>query len=199
MHERLSSLTDWIDAQEAKDNAALHRKEEVAKKVYMSIRMFKISSMDMVEELDQEELDKARSSIAEEIQTWVRQASTDIHRILGEKAARAAQMLRENGKLTPRNLSPLFEAFDAFSAADFTGKSPFRQTIDQIRSRFLVSKEGQENLELTADAINSSAAAQNNFRSLLDTVGSLALEETADQAGLRALSADEDFKRFVDV
>lgn len=195
---RQKELDGWLSTQRAKNRSFYPTVAELKGKFELSWRMFTISALEGINELDAGEVLEAQARLREDLQAWVRTASGQIHQALGEAAANAKGLLEKNGKLTPRNLAPLFNAFENFLSVDFTGKSTFRDTIEEIKKRFLVSNpDGSYNLAMMTENLDSG----NNraaFESLLSTMSDLAVEETAEQAGIRSLHRT-DFGRLVEL
>lgn len=196
---REEELQEWLVKQRASNLSFYPRDvEELRKKFSFGWRMFQVSSLDGVDNLDVEEVRRAQEQLKADLQGWVRTAASAMHQALGEAAANAKNMLEKNGKLTPRNLQPLFNAFENFLMVDFTGQSTFRQTIDTIKSRFLMrNPDGSYNLPLMAENMGSEQSRA-EFGNLLSTMSDLALEETADKAGIRSLNSTE-FGRLVEL
>lgn len=196
--ERRKELDSWLKTQGLKNKSFYPTIAELKRKFDFSWRMFTISALEGINELDVAEVQAAQARLREDLQAWVRTATASVHQALGEAAANAKGLLEKNGKLTPRNLSPLFNAFESFLSVDFTGKSTFRETIEEIKKRFLVSNpDGTYNLAMMVENIDN-AAGRNEFQSLLSTMSDLAVAETAEQAGIRSLHRT-DFGRMIEV
>lgn len=201
--QKLSQLAAWRE-QQAITNRNLYPSESDLPTLFrFTWRMFKISPTAGFEELNQlsqAELAEAQEMLKADLRSWVRSASADLHRALGEAALNASSMLQKHKKLTPRNLKPLFDAFETFKAVDFTGISDFRRVIDEIRGRFIqVDPTGSVDFERTAEAINGSDMGQQAFRDLLNNIAGLAEDQVAEEAGLRAIAQTGDFSRVVEV
>lgn len=198
---RQKELTEWLHNQKVLNRSLYPKTEDVKGMFRFEWRMFRVSAMSGVEEmsaLQQTEIIEAREALRRDLQQWVRRAATEMHRTLGEAALNASSLLEKNGKLTARNMKPLFDAFDSFKAIDFTGASTFQQLVDQIRSQFGVTTGGAVNYELTASNISNTEAGMSQFRELLTQVSNLASEDVAEKAGLAAINQVGEFRRFID-
>lgn len=191
-------LANWEEERKKLNRSLYPDVSELRGKFQFEWRMFKLSPLEGVERLttlDAQALLEEQRRIRADLGQWVREASVMMHRELGEAAANAKRMLEEHGKLNPRNLRPLFEAFETFNAVNFAGPSQFKDTIESIRARYLQrTGAGETDWELTANIVNES---KEEMRSLLDTISGLAVEETAKQAGVRSVRAG-DFGRVID-
>lgn len=198
--ERALALSEWKEQQRAKNWALYPKSSEIASRFTFMWRMFKVSPVQGVEQmntLDQQQLAEVQETLQREVSNWARTASTQVHQALGAAAENAQSMLVANGKLNPRSLRPLFEAFEQFRAIEFSGTSNFNETIDNIRRQFLVTgSDGSADYQATADRINSNTGALSD---LLSTIGNLALDQVAEEAGIQALQRTGEFGRFVDL
>jgi hypothetical protein len=195
-------LTSWLEQQKLNDRNLYPPAESLRQVFHFEWRMFKISALSGMEEmssLSQDALLEAQTQLRQDLQHWVRSASVEMHRALGEAAANSLTMLTEKGKLNPRNLKPLFDAFDTFKAIDFTGASNFREVVDRMRSTFgLLDAQGNLDYEQIAFNINNTAG-MDTFRSLLTKISELAVDQVAETAGLDALRSVGEFKRVIEV
>jgi hypothetical protein len=200
---RQPELRDWLEMQRLQHRRLYPQVDELPSMFHFSWRMFKVSAMEGLEEmnsLQQDELVAARDALKADLQSWVKTATADMHKALGEAAAQAKNLLEKQGKLNPKNLRPLFEAFETFNAIDFTGSSDWRKQVDSARERFIKrDSDGNINFELTSEAINGTHFATTEFKSLLNSIGSLAIAQVAEEAGKAAISRVGAFKRFVEV
>lgn len=200
--EKRAELELWLEQQKLQHRNLYPPVTELPGMFHFSWRMFKISAMEGLEEmntLQQEELLAAQQALKADLQSWVRTATADMHRSLGEAAAQAKSLLEKNGKLHPKNLRPLFEAFETFNAIDFTGSSDWRKQINDAREKYVYREaDGSINFERTSEAIHGSTFATNEFKELLKSIGSLAVQQVADEAGKAAISKGA-FRRFVEV
>jgi len=192
-------LNEWKEAQKAHNRSLYPAVTELRQRFAFEWRMFKMSPLEGVEALstlDAQALLEEQTRIRADLTRWVSEASVMMHKELGEAAAQAKRLLEENGKLNPRNLRPLFEAFETFNAVNFAGPSQFQATIDAIRQRYLRrTGAGEEDWKLTADTVNGSTE---EMRALLSTISELAVGETADQAGVTTVRAGS-FGRVIDM
>lgn len=200
---RQPELVEWLEKQKLQHRMMYPGVDELPSMFHFSWRMFKVSAMEGLEEmntLQQDELLAARESLKNDLQNWVKTATADMHKALGEAAAQAQSLLEKQGKLNPKNLRPLFEAFETFNAIDFTGSSDWRKQVDSARERFIKrDADGTINFELTSEAINGTNFATTEFRNLLGSIGSLAVQQVAEEAGRAAISRVGAFRRFVEV
>lgn len=191
-------LSQWLAYQRSKNVGFYPTEGELIKKFDFSWRMFTISALEGINELDVEEVQEAQERLRADLQAWVRTAAASMHQVLGEAAANAKGLLEKNGKLTPRNLTPLFNAFENFLSVDFTGKSTFRDTIEEIKKRFLVSnQDGSYNLAMMTENLGSDRS-RSEFGGLLAAMSELAVSEVAEQAGIRSLH-QTDFARMIEL
>lgn len=201
--ERRTELNLWLEQQKIQHRLLYPEIDKLADMFHFSWRVFKVSVEDGLGEmntLSQDELIVARDELKADLQKWVRNSTADMHQALGEAAAQAKNMLEKQGKLNPKNLRPLFEAFETFNAIDFTGSSDWRKQVDQARERFIKRDvDGSINFDLTAEAINGTSFATTEFKSLLGAIGSLAVQQVAEEAGKTAVSRVGAFRRFVEV
>ena len=197
---RRRELADWLSEQQRKNEKLYPKAEEIRFKFIFTWRMFKISAVDGVEQMntmDQTQLVEAQNMVHEEMRRWAREASAEVHQAFGRAAANAQDLLTRHGRLTARNLRPLFEAFEQFRALEFSGTSDFNTMIDQIRRQFLVTgADGSADYAATAERVNGNTAALSD---LLNSIGGLAVDEVAAEAGIRSLQRAGEFGRFVEI
>jgi hypothetical protein len=195
---RQEELIVWLAAQKKANESFYPAVDKLREKFSFNWRMFRISALDGIEDLDTVEVQRAQNQLRDELQSWVRAAAGTMHQALGEAAQNAKNMLEKNGKLTPRNLTPLFNAFESFLSVDFTGKSTFRSTIDTIKRQFLIQNpDGTYNLSQMSENIGVEAHRQ-AFTQLLGTMSELAVQDSAEAAGIETLSVS-DFGRMIDL
>lgn len=201
-NEKKARLDSWLEQQKAINQSLYPNVEEVKGLFSFQWRMFKVSGLSGGEEmstLDAQALLRAQQQVRQDLENWVRQAATEMHRTLGEAAANAKRLLEKNDKLNPRNIKPLFDAFETFNAIDFTGASTVHQTIERIKQTFGRQRpDGTVDMELTNDAIHGTYHSMNEFKSLLGTLSTMAVNAVAEEAGIRALSVGE-FRRVVEL
>lgn len=198
LQERREELLRWLSEQMTMNNGFYPAVDQLRLKFSFSWRMFTISALQGINELDVAEVREAQERLRADLQSWVRSATASMHQALGEASANAKAILEKHGKLTAINLKPLFNAFESFLMVDFTGQSTFRETIETIKKRFLVSNpDGTYNLTAMAESM-SSEVSKAEFNDLLSKMGELAVEDTAAQAGILSLSRT-DFGRMVEL
>lgn len=192
---RKKELDIWLANQQRLNKSFYPSVEELKRRFAFTWRMFTITAIQGINELEAEEVIEAQNKLKEDLQAWVRSATGAMHQALGEAAKNAMDLLKKNGKLTPRNLAPLFNSFENFLSVDFTGKSSFRETIEEIKRRFLIQNpDGSYNLSMMTENIT---ARTSDFQGLVSVIGELAVEETATQAGINSLTNTE-FGRMVE-
>jgi hypothetical protein len=191
----------WLEKQRHQNKELYPHEREIGGHFKFVWRMFRVTGVGVneMDDVAQTEYVAAQEQLRRDLQLWVRDATTEMHRTLGAAALNAKQLLEKNGKLDPRNLRPLFAAFESFQAVEFTGSSSFQRTIEEIRSRFAHTLDGEIDLNLTAFSLTESADSRGAFTELLGSVARLAEEDVARQAGIRALSGAGEFARVLDV
>lgn len=193
------TLKKWLKDQHAQHLGLYPEQKDLPAKYYISWRMFRVNPLDetaatMMKEEDAEFLVKQQEQLKQDLEMWVKDKAAEMHKKLGEAAKQAQQLLAENGKLNPKNLKPLFAAFEEFEAIDFAG-SDFEKAIEDVKKKYLVAAaDGEPDFKTTAEAVNASTA---EFEGLLATFSELAVEEVAKKAGAVAL-ANSEFKRVVE-
>jgi hypothetical protein len=197
-----AKLTSWLEQQKINNRNLYPLAEQLPELFKFQWRVFKLSAPTGLEEmstLDQRMLAEAQQALQRDLQLWVRTASMEMHRALGEAAANALQMLDKNKKLNPRNLKPLFDAFETFKAVDFTGASSFQEVVANIKSTFgIIDAQGNLDYERIADQV-SNTQSMSTFRGLLAKVSELATDQVAETAGIEALRSVGEFKRIIEV
>lgn len=203
LEKKEKELDQWMELQRINNRMMYPDRAALPALFKFQWRMFKISPADGFAELDkasQEDLAHAQVQLKQELRNWVKEASADIHRTLGEAAANAASILASSGKLNARSIKPLFDAFDTFSSVDFAGSSDFRRVIDDIRKRFgQNNRDGLLNYSRTADAVNESDVGKQAFTALLKNVAALAEDTVAAEAGIKAVAQAGEFGRVLDI
>lgn len=194
-HEKFLELEKW-EVEQKRINRNLYPDVNTLKQRYaFEWRLFRVNAMDGVEmmsQLQQTELADAQRQIRADYSNWVRQASAELHRELGEACAQAQRILETNGRISARSLKPLFDAFETFQAVSFSEGSEFQRSIDRIRQ--LYAARGTD-LQETAAAVNESPE---ELRRLLGTLSSLAVDRVAEEAGIKAVQAGA-FARLLEV
>lgn len=192
------TLKNWLKTQHSQHVDLYPPKDQLLAKYYVSWTMFKVGQLDQTaaEEFQEAAADffqEQQEKLKQSMIIWVKEKAVEMHKKLGEAAANAKALLAENGKLNPKNLKPLFAAFEEFKSIDFAGSS-FAPVIEGIEKKFLVGANGVD-FEDVATAVNGSA---DEFSNLLSSMADLAVEEVAAKAGAVSL-ANSDFKRIVEV
>ena len=194
-HAKLTELNEYYEHQQKKNRTLYPDVDTLRQKFNFGWRMFGITDVQMLGGLTEKQIEEANNLLQSQLSQWVQEATFDMHRTLGEVAVQVKVMLEKQGKLNPKNLKPLFDAFETFQAIDFTGASSTRNIINDIRRRFQAGNETDIDYAATAAAVNESSAA---FNELLGTVGRLAVDDVARQAGVHALRASGRFARVLD-
>jgi hypothetical protein len=193
-------LKEWMEEQRRLNKSMYLEVEELQRRFVFEWRMFKVSPLEGMEQmssLEQQDLAEAQARIREDLQRWVREVSVEMHKALGNAAANAKRLLEQQGKLNPKNLKPLFDAFDSFKAINFTGAGDFQAVIDQIKGKYLVTDgAGSADYQATATHVNGSPE---DLSALLAAVSNLAVDQVAEEAGIAAIRNAGEFSRFVDV
>ncbi len=195
-------LSDWLQNQRNNNQKLYPPVEDVREMFTFKWSIFKINGLDGGEEmstLDPADLKSAQNQIKSDLQKWVQQASIEMHQALGAAAANAARLLQKNDKLDPRNLRPLFEAFETFKAIDFTGSSDFLKVIDSIKQQFGRKKpDGSYDMELTSQNLKDSPSGMTQFKDLIESLGKLATSDVAEKAGIQAINSST-FRRMIEI
>lgn len=202
LEKKKSELGQWLSSQEFENRSMFPSKDKLQSMFRFGWTLFKINALDGVSALSAMEEDavlEAQAKLKEEMKVWVKQSMTAIHKSLGEAAAHTKAILEKNGKLQPKNLKPLFEAFEVFRSLDFTGNSDFQMILKDVEDKFFVKKGSNVEFDSSADSINSSDESIAELKGLLGTISSLAIEETAELAGVEAINKVGEFKRLIEV
>jgi hypothetical protein len=191
-HNEWFRLKEWIDGQKQLNRSLYPTVEELRKKFYFRWRTFKISPM------QGDEYAAINKEIDKDLVAWTKSTVAQIHKQLGERALATKEILEKSGKLNPRNLRPLLDAFLEFVSLDFTGSSKFRQVILDARERFFKKgPSGEIDYELTADMLNGNDSAKAELAQLLSKLGGLSSQPVAEKVGNDTLSASDAFRRLV--
>jgi Protein of unknown function (DUF3150) len=197
--EKQQELDAWLESQRKVNRELYPPIEELRSRFAFEWRMYQINVTEgeqAISALDPEEVLAEQNRLRRDLNRWVSDVAVAMHRELGQAAANARRILEENGKLNPKNLRPLFEAFETFNAVNFAGPSQFQGMIESIRMRYLRrTGAGDTDWSLTADTVNS---ASGEMSTLLGTIAELAVEETAEKAGVRTVRAGS-FGRVLDL
>ena len=195
-------LDSWVAAQKLENRSLYPSADSLPKMFSFEWRMFKVSGltgMESMSSLQADDLLNAQNQLREDLQKWVRSAAVEMHKSLGDAAANALNLLNKNDKMQPRNLKPLFNAFETFKAVDFTGASSFQEVIDRMRSTFgVIDTQGELDYDRIADNLNNGPGME-SFRKLLEKVSTLAVDKVAEEAGLNSLRSVGDLKRVIEV
>ena len=192
----------WLEEQYLYNKSIFPPLDEVKDRFGFGWRMYKVNAVDGLSTMgavEQEAVLEAQKKLQQEMKAWVKEASAALHKKLGEAAAHTAEMLKKQGKLNPKNLKPLFDAFEEFKAVDFTGSSDFRDKIDKITKGFLVTKDGQADMATTAASVNNTEAGMAAFKQVLGEISALAVDAVAEEAGMKSLTKVGEFKRMVEI
>jgi hypothetical protein len=193
-------LKKWLSDQQKRHAELYPKKEDLLAKYAVSWTMFRVDALgdsvaSLIDETDAAMIMAHQEKLQKDMQMWVKTKAAEMHQVIGEAALKAKDLLAENGKLNPKNLKPLFAAFEQFKAVDFAGSS-FEQVIEDIEKKFLVSDpNGELDFKAVAEGVNNNTDA---FSQLLSEVSQLAVEDVAQKAGAVALSGS-DFKRVVEI
>jgi len=194
-------LAGWLQQKYAEHRSAYPTRDDLRSRFRFEWRMFNIEPSSGIQGAtteQQEEMIRARESLRQEMNEWVRQATAEMHRTLGEAAMNAHDLLVRNGKLNPKNLKPLFEAFEAFRAMDFTGASEFQAVVDRARAAFVMNPDGTVDYKHSSEEF-ADEAHRDSFRNLLTEMGRLSQEAVAEEAGIKAIQRSGSFARVVDI
>lgn len=193
-------LKQWLKTQHKNHVELFPKKEELLQKYYVRWSMFRVNALEdtaatMLTDVEADFFAQQQAELKSKMTAWVKEKAASMHKKLGEAAANAQQQLAANGKLNPKNLKPLFDAFEEFSYVDFAGSS-FQKVIDDVSKKYLaMDQKGDIDFKTVANQVNGSA---DEFSNLLATIGELAMDQVAEKAGLAALDGSE-FKRIVEV
>lgn len=192
-----TTLDEWLKVEKESNESKYPDVSSLQARFRFDWHIFKISQFNGDgTTLSQEQVEEAQRRLQNELRNWIREATASMHQTLGEAALQAKNLLQKHGRLNPRSLKPLFDAFETFKAIDFTGASDMQQVIDQAKSRFGIVQNGEINYEATAEYLSSGGGAE--FGQLLDTMSQLAVTDTAQKAGLAAISRAGRFARVIE-
>lgn len=186
--EELDEIDGWLTNQFVRNEQAFLDVEKLKEKFKFEWRMFQISSSDSLEGVSADQALEAQKKLQADLQSWVAETAVIMHQTLGEAAANAKALLEKQGKLNPKNLKPLFDAFEAFKSIDFA-ESDLQKTLDDIKKQYAyLNKENTGiDYETTASMLNDSPDAKQNLKDLLASLGKYALEDVAMEAGKETL------------
>lgn len=198
LKEKSQEVEEWLDRKIREVGNLCPPKSKIRERFGMVWNLFQITGVE--DEmgktlLDVDDIVEQRNQQLSQMRGWMQGVMKDAHQKLGEAAANASKMLKDHKKLTPRNLKPLFDVFEQFKSLDITGRSDFNRVLEEARTRYLSrDSNGDVDWDLTAASING---ASGQFSELLGSIGSLAVDEVAEKAGISTLSND-DLGRFVE-
>jgi hypothetical protein len=189
-------LKIWLAQQHAQHIELYPAKKDLLAKYGVAWRMFKVNPLgdadaELLNDEDAQVIVEQQKKLKEDMEAWVKQKAVEMHKKLGQAAAQAKKMLAENGKLNPKNLKPLFSAFEEFQAVDFAG-SAFASSVQGIKAKYLGKGATMQDV---AASVNASSE---QFDELLSTLSDLAVDAVAQKAGVTAL-ANSEFQRVVEV
>ena len=95
--------------------------------------MFKVSSANSLNGISAEDALEASQKLQQDLQGWIHETAILMHKTLGEAAAHAKDLLEKQGKLNPKNLKPLFDAFEVFKSIDFAWVQTYRSNWEAIK------------------------------------------------------------------
>lgn len=195
----IDMINGWRAKQYLKNEEAFPGTSEDLKfKFKFEWRMFKVSAADSLGQVSADQAIEMHKKLQGDLQQWVAETATLMHQTLGEAAAHAKELLEKQGKLNPKNLKPLFDAFESFKAIDFGGSDLGKQ-LDNIKEKYAFVKDGKIDYEKSAAGVNSSSMALETFQELLKSLGKYAVEDVAKEAGTVALSKITTYTRTMDV
>jgi gas vesicle protein len=188
------AMKQWLKEAHQKHVSLYPKKDDLLAKYYVSWAMFKVNALEdtaatMLSEEEAEFFAEQQKELKDKLTGWVKEKAAAMHKKLGEAAANAQKLLADNGKLNPKNLKPLFDAFEEFTSVDFAGSS-FQTVIGDIEKKYLGG-----DMKAVAEKVNSGT---DEFSSLLATISDLAMDQVAQKAGFLALDGSE-FKRVVEI
>lgn len=194
-------LQTWLKKQHEQHLALYPERKDLLTKYYVTWSMFKVNPLDQtaaeaMKEEDAEFITQQQAQLKASMEKWVKEKAVEMHKKLGEAAAQAQALLADNGKLNPKNLKPLFAAFEEFSAIDITGSS-FEAVIEDIKKTYVPAGSSDDDMDFKAlaESVNNN---KDEFTGLLNTLAALAIDEVATKAGASALGSS-DFKRIVEI
>lgn len=195
--DALDEVDVWLARQFQRNDAAFPKVEILGEKFRFEWRMFKVSTADSLAIISADQAIEAHKKLQGDLQEWVHETAMMMHKTLGEAAAHANELLEKQGKLNPKNLKPLFDAFEAFKAIDFAG-SDVQQKLDDIKKQYAYVSGGKIDYEASANAINADVHAMSGLKNLLSNLGQFAVEDVAKEAGEKALSKITGYGRVMD-
>ena len=127
--------------------------------------------------------------IKKEMANWVKSLGKQLHQQIGAAAKNAIELLEKQGKLHPKNLKPLFDAFEKFKSVDFAG-SGWSIIINKLEKEYLVLDAGEDEADFKSmvDKVNDTQEA---FTEMLEEIAGLATESAAEYAAHASLEKTE--------
>lgn len=191
-----AAIDNWLANQIVKNDNSYPDPDILPEKFKFEWRMFKVSPVDAVVNLSPQEALQAHQKLQDDLLEWIKETSMMMHKALGAAAAKANKMLTEQGKLNPKNLKPLFDAFEMFKAIDF-GDSDVQNQIDNIKKAYAYVSDGKVDYEKSANMLNTSELSKEKLANLLETMGKLAVDEVAIEAAKQTVLKIEKSKRVL--
>lgn len=185
-----AELKAWLEDQHKKNLASYPPAAELRGKFRFEWAMFTVSAASAVSDMEAEEVARAQKVLNQNLSRWVQETLRDVHQAVGEAANNASQILQRHGRLTERNLRPLFEAFEAFNSVNFIGSENIQRLLDQVKQQYA-----------NADGSPAVEVVENNeqLRGLLNQIGRLAVQQVAQEVTQDALSKSDVFGRVLDL
>jgi len=196
--EAEDAIKDWRDRQYQKNKNAFPTEDKLQEKFRFEWRLFKVSAADSLTAVSPEQALEAHKKLQGDLQEWIQETAVLMHKALGEAAAHANELLKKQGKLNPKNLKPLFDAFETFKALDF-GKSDITKVLDDLKQKYAYLSDGKIDFEKSAAGINSTEAAKEGLKEVLASLSEFAIDEIAEEKGQEAMVNLTEYKRTVTV
>jgi hypothetical protein len=198
--EKKYEIDAWVKKQYLKNEESFLDIDELKSKFRFEWRMFKISAADSLSKVSADQAIEAHKKLQSDLQEWVAETAALMHKTLGEAAKHAKELLEKQGKLNPKNLKPLFDAFAVFKSLDFTN-SDVQKTLDDIKEKYAYTLSDKDGIDYEASAtmLNNNPNAMSNLKELLETIGKYALDDIAKEAGQAALAKITGYSRVMDV
>lgn len=196
--EKKDEIDGWLKNQYLKNQESFLEVDELKAKFKFEWRMFKVSAADGLSNVSADQAIEAHKKLQGDLQEWIAETAVIMHQTLGEAAKHAKQLLEKQGKLNPKNLKPLFDAFAAFKSIDFAN-SDVQKTLDDIKEKYAYASKDGIDYETSATMLNNDPNAMTNLKDLLETIGKYAVEDIAKEAGQVALAKVTGYGRVMDV
>lgn len=190
-------LVAWVERKKQENRQLYPDLATLKQKFRFQWRVFKISPVEGVGKVGNLHPSAPSEALKKEMQEWVKEATTAMHKALGDAALHAKTTLESSGKLTGKNLNPLFQAFESFNALEFTGESGISATISKLKEDFAELDSNNEiDMKETVKEIEKNKTA---FNQILSTLAELAEDDKAEAAGVAALTKSKSFSRALDL